>query len=236
MERSGGIALWRQIAQALEADIAGGVYPPGAQLPTEAQLAQRFNVNRHTLRRAIGHLQLTGQVRVEQGRGTFVPASTMTLRVGAPAHVHAAPEEAAEKSRVLRAGLFRADPQSARNLGIRVGDAVVLIEFLHLAEGRPVTITSHHFPGARFDGLIEAFREEGTLSGALRRFGVDDCLCKRTKVSARLPSAADARHLHMPRSQPVVVAESVNVDAAGKPVDYTVTRSAGQRTQFVFED
>lgn len=233
MERSGGIALWRQIAQALEADIASGVYAPGAKLPTEAQLAQRFGVNRHTLRRAVSHLQTAGLVHVEQGRGTFVQAGTMDMRVGGQAH--GAYEEEKGKSRILRTGLFRADPQSARSLGLKVGDPVVLIEFLHVTDGRPVTITSHHFPGARFDGLVEAFRQEGTLSGALRRFGVDDCLCKRTKVSARLPSAADARHLHMPRNQPVVVAESLNVDASGRPVDYSVTRSAGQRTQFVFE-
>ncbi|MFP3943646.1 MAG: phosphonate metabolism transcriptional regulator PhnF, partial [Alphaproteobacteria bacterium] len=229
MERSGGIALWRQIAQALEADIASGVYAPGAKLPTEAQLAERFRVNRHTLRRAISHLQLAGQVRVEQGRGTFVQAGSVPLHVGGKAH--GGYDEEAARSRVLRTGLFRADPQSARSLGLKVGDPVVVIEFLHLNDGRPVTITSHHFPGARFDGLIEAYREEGRLSAALRRFGVEDCLCKRTKVSARLPSAADARHLHMPRNQPVVVAESVNVDAAGRPVDYSVTRSAGQRTQ-----
>jgi GntR family transcriptional regulator, phosphonate transport system regulatory protein len=234
MERTGGIALWRQIAQALEADIAGGVYPPGAQLPTEAQLAERFGVNRHTLRRAIGHLQMAGQLRVEQGRGTFVQAGTVSMRAGGPARGGYA-DETGSKSQILRTGVFRADPQSARNLGLKAGDAVVLIEFLHIADGRPVTITSHHFPGDRFRGLVEAFREEGTLSAALRRFGVDDCQCKRTKVSARLPSPADARHLHMPRSQPVVVAESVNVDPAGKPVDYSVTRSAGQRTQFVFE-
>ena len=234
MERSGGIALWRQIAQALEADIASGVYAPGAQLPTEAQLAERFGVNRHTLRRAISHLQIAGQLRVEQGRGTFVPAGAVNMRVGGHAQ-GAYADETSSKSQTLRTGIFRADPQSARNLGLKVGDAVVLIEFLHIAEGRPVTITSHHFPGDRFRGLAEAFREEGSLSAALHRFGVDDCLCKRTRVSARLPSAADARHLHMPRSQPVVVAESVNVDASGRPVDYSVTRSAGQRTQFVFE-
>lgn len=233
MERSSGIALWRQIAQALEADIASGVYPPGAQLPTEARLAQRFNVNRHTLRRAIGHLQMAGHVRVEQGRGTFVQAGTMDMRVGG--HAHGSYDENAHRSRLLRTGLVRADPQSARSLGLKVGDPVVLIEFLHMTDGRPVTITSHNFPSARFNGLIEALKEEGTLSAALRRFGIEDCMCKRTKVSARLPSAADARHLHMPRTQPIVVAESLNVDAAGRPVDYSVTRSAGQRTQFVFE-
>ena len=47
-----GVAQWRQIADTLRADIAGGTLGPGDQLPTEARLAARFGVNRHTVRRA----------------------------------------------------------------------------------------------------------------------------------------------------------------------------------------
>lgn len=232
MERASGIALWRQIAQALEADIASGVYPPGAQLPTEAQLAERFGVNRHTLRRAVSQLQAANQVRVEQGRGMFVQADPVSLPMGGTRNRL---DDGHGQGRLIRAATIRADAGIARALGLAVGGPVVLIELLHLTDGRPVTITAHYFAGDRFTGLIEAFKENGTLNAALKRFGVGECICKRTKVSARLPSAADARHLHMPRSQPVVVAESLNVDVAGQPVDYTVTRSAGQRMQFVFE-
>ena len=51
-----GVAQWRQIADTLQADIAGGALGPGAQLPTEARLAARFGVNRHTVRRALEEL------------------------------------------------------------------------------------------------------------------------------------------------------------------------------------
>ena len=81
LTRSAGVALWRQIAQMLEAEIRQGVYPPGGQLPTEAQLAARFRVNRHTLRRAIASLQEGGHLRVEQGRGTFVQEETIEYPV-----------------------------------------------------------------------------------------------------------------------------------------------------------
>lgn len=233
MERISGIALWRQIAQALEADIASGVYPPGAQLPTESQLAERFGVNRHTLRRAIGHLQAANQVRVEQGRGMFVQTDPVPVPMGGMQPTGL--DDSHGQGRLIRGATIRADASIGRALGVGAGGPVVLIELLHLADGRPVTITAHHLAADRFAGLIEAFKETGTLGAALKRFGVGTCICKRTKVSARMPTAADARHLHMPRSQPVVVAESLNVDEAGQPVDYTVTRSAGQRMQLVFE-
>ncbi|HTN11112.1 MAG TPA: GntR family transcriptional regulator [Acetobacteraceae bacterium] len=70
--REDGVALWRQIANALEAEIAAATLAPGARLPTEAQLAARFAVNRHTVRRALEEMSRNGLIRVEQGRGSFV--------------------------------------------------------------------------------------------------------------------------------------------------------------------
>ena len=57
LARREGVALWRQIQQAIEADIAAGAYKPGARLPTEAELAARFAVNRHTIRRAMEEVE-----------------------------------------------------------------------------------------------------------------------------------------------------------------------------------
>ena len=53
LHRQTGVAMWRQIADALAADISEGRLAPGARLATEFELAERFAVNRHTLRRAM---------------------------------------------------------------------------------------------------------------------------------------------------------------------------------------
>jgi DNA-binding FadR family transcriptional regulator len=52
--------------------VSGGEYPPGSQLPPEAELAARANVSRLTLREAVKVLRDKGMLRVEHGRGTFV--------------------------------------------------------------------------------------------------------------------------------------------------------------------
>src|SRR3546814_15042326 len=49
-----------------------GTYKSGDYLPSEAQLAQRFGVNRHTLRRAVDVLISEGSVLRQKGRGTCV--------------------------------------------------------------------------------------------------------------------------------------------------------------------
>lgn len=63
---------WRLIADALRTDIAHEVYPPGAPLPGESQLADRYEVSRPTVRRAITTLVGEGLLTVAHGRGTFV--------------------------------------------------------------------------------------------------------------------------------------------------------------------
>ncbi len=75
VHRQDGVALWRQIAGQIQADIASGTCKPGTRLPTEAELSVRFGVNRHTVRRALEELSRDGLVRVEQGRG---PSSLRT--------------------------------------------------------------------------------------------------------------------------------------------------------------
>src|SRR3546814_14818163 len=82
LQRRAGGALWRQIAETLEKDIREQVYEPGQRLPTEAELAERFSVNRHTVRRGIAFLEQEGVLRVEQGRGTFVQERMVDYRLG----------------------------------------------------------------------------------------------------------------------------------------------------------
>ena len=82
LRRGGGVAVWQQIVTLLRAEIAGGGHPPGTQLPTEAALARRYGVNRHTVRRAIAVLAEDGLLRVEQGRGTFVQPQFLDYEIG----------------------------------------------------------------------------------------------------------------------------------------------------------
>ena len=64
--------LYLQIARALKEDIVNGVYPVGAQLPTEDMLSERFSVSRYTVREALRRLREENLVSSRQGAGTTV--------------------------------------------------------------------------------------------------------------------------------------------------------------------
>jgi GntR family phosphonate transport system transcriptional regulator len=235
--RHEGVALWRQIATRLQRDIGAGVYLPGGRLPTEAELAQQFRVNRHTVRRALEELSRGGLVRVEQGRGSFVAEDVLEYAVEPRTRFSEwiRRHNMEPSGRLLQLRETAADTHVAASLGIRTGARVVLLERLGLADDRPVSLSEHHFPAARLRGLLDALRSTPSITEALKAVGVSDYLRQQTRVTARLPNPEEAELLRMPRNRPLLVTENINVDRAGMVVEFGVSRYPTPRVQIVFE-
>lgn len=64
--------VYLRIALDLQAQITSGYYGPGALLPTQAELADAYQVARGTARQALSHLIAQGVAESRQGRGTWV--------------------------------------------------------------------------------------------------------------------------------------------------------------------
>lgn len=237
MQRQDGIALWRQIANRLQKDMADGAHPPGSRLPTEAELSQRFAVNRHTVRRALEELSRGGLVRIEQGRGTFVAEDvldyTVEPRTRFTEWIRRHNKEPSGRTLALQE--TAADAELASALGIRTGGRVVMLERLGFADDRPVSLARHYFPAVRLPGILDALRTHKRITDALRSVGVADYLRQTTRVTARLPTATEAELLRTPRNRPVLIAENINVDRAGTVVEYGAGCYPTPRVQIVFE-
>lgn len=67
-----------RVARALRQEIVDGVYPIGAQLPTEHDLSERFSVSRYTVREALRRLRDDNLVVSRPRAGTVVIARTAT--------------------------------------------------------------------------------------------------------------------------------------------------------------
>ena len=68
--------LYRKIFDEISTLIDLGEYPVGSRLPTERQLAERFQVSRPTIREAIIALDATNKVNVKTGSGVYVLEKT----------------------------------------------------------------------------------------------------------------------------------------------------------------
>lgn len=229
--------VWQAIAQTLAAEIDAERLAPGARLPSEAELAGRFGVNRHTVRRAIESLTRRGVVRVEQGRGAFVAEAVLDYAVSARTRFSEwiRRHDKVPTGQVLRIRELPAAGMVAEALGIAPGEMVALLERLGLADGEPIGLSDHYFPVSRLPGIAEALRTCATITEALARAGVADYVRQSTRVSARMPSATEADLLHIAPTWPLLICENLNVDPAGAIVEFGIARYPSTRVQVVFE-
>jgi len=237
LERNIGVALWNQIEQVLTKEIEAGLLRAGERLPTEPQLAERFGVNRHTVRRAVAQLAERGLVKVEQGRGSFVAEHVLDYLIGRRTRFT---DLVNRQNRnpgggFLFAAQVEAEGTVAKALKVAPGTALHHLETLGALDDRPISVGTHFFPAQRFPDLVEIYQREGSITRTLTHFGCGDYERRITRVTARIPDASDAELLRQARNRPVLVTESVNVDAAEVPVEYGIARFAADRFQIVFE-
>lgn len=237
LARGQGVALWRQIAGGLEGEIAGGRLPPGARLPTEAELSARFAVNRHTVRRAMEELQSRGLVRIEQGRGSFVAEDVLDYPLGPRTRFSETirRQNREPQGRIVRLDEIDAEGSVAEALQLRRGRPVIVAARLGLADGRPVVLGAHYFSAARFPGIARLLAGDPSITRALAGCGVSDYRRQVTRITARLPSAEEAALLEQSRTRPVLVTDAINVTPAGEPVELSIAAYAAGRMQIVVE-
>jgi GntR family phosphonate transport system transcriptional regulator len=238
-----GISLWRQISETLITEIRDGRLKSGEQLPADVAIAERFGVNRHTVRQATAYLESEGLLRIERGRGTFVAADVLEYRLGSTTRFteNLLRQRRAPARKVLGVEDVPAIAAVAEALKLKEGTSVVLLTLLGEADGAPLSLGRNYFPASRLKGIAEEFRrraggkERFSITASLAAIGVDSYRRKRTHVGARLPEADEARLLGMARTQPVIETESIDVSGTGTPVTYARTCFRADRLQFVVE-
>ena len=72
MTTMSGMPAYLQVADDLRTQIRSGALEPGAQLPSMAQLRQRYGVSNTVVRDALSELRRDGLVVGQQGKGVFV--------------------------------------------------------------------------------------------------------------------------------------------------------------------
>ncbi|AHM04555.1 Transcriptional regulator PhnF [Roseibacterium elongatum DSM 19469] len=223
--------LWTAIRDRLSEEIADGHYAPGDKLPTEAKLAERFGVNRHTVRRALADLAETGTIHARRGAGVFVRHRPTPYPIGRRVRFHqnlTAAGRVPEK-RILHLETRAAGPDEAEALSLDDGAEVHVYEGLSLSDGAPIALFRSVFPAARFPQMLRALQATQSVTQAFKANGLDDYTRARTTITAKTASPTLATHLHLPGGAAILRTVGVNVDAAGRPVEYGRTWFAGDR-------
>lgn len=242
MEKA-GISLWRQVGEALAADIENGVLATDERLPSSEALAERFSVNRHTILKAISHLESIGLVRMERGRGTFAVVNPLELRLGARSWFEQNLREShrTPSRKLIAVQEIKAPDDVAAALKIPQNANVLFVTLLGEADGFPVNYNYNYFPVKRLPGIKDVFAglsknpsDNFSFTEVFKSVGVTDFRRKTIRIRSRPPRREEALRLKMPTTSHVLVTEVVQVDGKDRPIAYAETcYSAGRVTLLI---
>ncbi|WP_204115326.1 phosphonate metabolism transcriptional regulator PhnF [Shimia biformata] len=230
-------AAWVEIRDALTADISAGRYAEGDKLPTEATLAARFAVNRHTVRRALAEMADRGLVHARRGSGVYVTHAPTDYPIGKRVRFH---QNIARTGRLASREILlletrAADAAEAGALGLDADDKVHVCEGISMADKAVVAYFRHAFPAARLPDLPGFLRAESSITRALAGCGVADYTRASTRIDACPATAALARHMRLQDGAPLLRTTSVSVDGHGTAVEYGRTWFAADRVTLVLD-
>jgi GntR family transcriptional regulator len=214
-----GIPLHVKIQSDLMRAIDTGEFLPGAQLPSEVELRERYAVSRATVRKAMEDLSAAGVIRKAQGQGTYVkergiPGQSVHLR-GYLEDILVSDERVSFKE--LSVEKVTLPPDLAELFDeLDRGPATRYVS-LTLQSGRPVMIGSSWIPlsiAPRRQNPQVAPGEQLTVV-RLRPSGHSIHHGRQTLFAAAA-SAEQARHLGVPRGTPVMASRRLYFNRAGR--------------------
>jgi GntR family transcriptional regulator len=217
--------LYRQIKSLILQGLASGEWHPGDVIPSEIDLALRFNVSQGTVRKAIDELAAENLVVRRQGKGTYVASHNDNDPRGLFRFLRLVPANGKleqSQSVPLECWHAKAGQESARTLDIQVGEPITIVRRLLRFAERPVVIEEIYLPGGVFATLtLETLQEyQGSFYGLLEsRFGV-----RMVRAEERLRAVACERSqaalLGVGEGSPLLSVERVSYTYGDRPVEW----------------
>jgi GntR family transcriptional regulator len=203
----------------------------GDPVPSERDLAVRFEVARETVRQALRDLLVEGRIR-RQGRGTVVSRPKMVQ----PLQLRSYTEGAISHGRIPGRLLVNwedvsANADTANALGLAVGTPVMHLERVLLADVERIGLESTFLPLARFRDLYDTYDPTTSLYAAVRAMGVH--LGKATeRIETVLASPREAALLECTTALPLLLLHRRSVDEQGEPIERVRSLYRGDRIAF----
>lgn len=217
-----------QIAQHIREQIIRGDLAPGAEVPSERQLAAEWSVSRPTATRALEALRREGVVTSVVGSGTFVRDVQVNRRSRdrySRFRQRGAQYGPGESVDIVAAEIRDAPDYVAEALRISAGEpAMMRRRIISSAAGNPVEIATSWWPAKLADVAPRLLVRE-TLGGIGSVRYVESvtgrqAVYARDRVTARLASDQEAAELQLDGADAVLVYRHTVCDTADEPLEF----------------
>ena len=214
--------LYQQIKSLITQGLISGEWSPGSVIPSEIELARRYEVSQGTVRKAINELAAENLLVRHQGKGTFVSSHAEEnrryyfTRIAADRGERVLPD-----AELLEFRRGKADARVAARLGVSAGASLLVLRRVLRDAGRPVILETVRLPAALFRGLTaELLAQRGALLYSTYEsvLGIRVLKAEESIKAVRADAEAAAR-LEVEPGSPLLAVERVALTYGDRPVE-----------------
>lgn len=235
INRASRMPYYEQLRELLEADMISGHLEVGAQLPSEAELCESYDVSRTVVRQALMELANEGLITRVKGKGSFVAPLKVDEHLAQ--RLVGLAEEVSARGQHLENQILVFEQQVAplhiaRILGLDADETVVRLDRLRFVNGEPWVVTSTFLPHDLCGALLDKDLRHRSLYATMEQdlgLAVDH---GRRTIEAALAGRERAALLGIEPSAPVLLLRSIGYLADGRAVEYFVAWHRGDRSRF----
>lgn len=226
-------AVYQRIADELRARIADGELPPGADVPTEAELAARWRTSRGPVRNALALLRVEGLIETGRGRPARVVGRKPTQAVDVSIPFTRWAEGLGARPGAITQHVTRRRPVAleAEALGIGPDDAVVEVLRLRTLDGRPTMLERLVYLAETARVLFDHDLDRCSITELLAEHGVVQAEVDH-EIDAIAAEPLDALLLEVPEGSPVLRLRRVSRDADGRTFEVSDDRYRSDIVRF----
>jgi len=218
--------LVRTAVDGILADLA-----EGDAVPPERELAMRFGVSRETVRQALHELLVEGRIE-RRGRGTVVSRPKLVQRLALGSYTEGAAGHGRMPGRLpVTWEDIEATAEMAEALDISVGDDLMHLERVLLADDQRIGLETTYLARHRFGGLTDTFDPSTSLYSAIRDSGVEFGSAVE-RIETVLPSPREAALLETTTAMPMLRLNRRSLDTDGRPIEMVRALYRGDRIAF----
>jgi GntR family transcriptional regulator len=216
------IPVYARIQHEIRHGILSGAYSSGDRIPSETELAQRFETTRATVARALQELVFDGTIVRRAGAGSFVASRTAAVPLESK-RLRSFEEQVAETGETVNYRLVDFSPvpipqAAAARLGVDPRSKAYRLERLRLVKGVPLSFETRLIPeeiGAR---IAVADLASQSIHHILQA-GLGLTIA-RIEASVRAGTATPrvARLLELQRGRPLLIRDHLLVGNDDRPI------------------
>jgi GntR family transcriptional regulator len=238
---------YRQVADALRREIVNGTHAPGARLPSESDLQQRFEASRNTIRNGLSLLVSEGLISSSQGLGYEVKSQevfelnasrfeNLTFPQNGDAYNTDVTNAGRRPHQTFRVEMLPASQEIAERLKVEPSEKTVL-RFCHrYVDDVPWSTQATYYPSWLVDASPR-LAEPGDIAEGTTRYlaaqGIEQ-VGYFDEIAARMPTPEEARLLEIGAGVPVMLWTRTGY-SADRPIRCTITTFRGDLNRMNYE-